>query len=85
MKLYRYRPLSELLFKELLYSEIYLATPRVLNDPLDLNGQLNFYTNNENDIKSLTNFLFKQALREKDYFVRNQKRMQGIGVIMLRV
>ena len=61
MKLYRYRPLSELLFKELLYREIYLATPTELNDPLDLNGQLNFFSNNENDIKSLTNFLFKQA------------------------
>lgn len=61
MKLYRYRPLSEFLFKELFYSEIYLASPTELNDPLDLNGQLNFFSNNEADINSLTNFLLKQS------------------------
>lgn len=61
MKLYRYRPLCELLFKELLYSEIYLASPRELNDPLDLNGQLNFFSENESDIRALVRFLFKQA------------------------
>lgn len=61
MKLYRYRPLSELLFKELLYSELYLSSPTELNDPLDLNGQLNFFAEGEVEIKTLVRFLFKQA------------------------
>lgn len=60
MKLYRYRPLSEILFKELLYSEIYSASPIELNDPLDLNGQLNFFTKNETEVNELVNFISKQ-------------------------
>ena len=52
-KLYRYRPLTEVLFKELLYSEIHLASPEELNDPLDLNGQLNFFTENEKRLEHL--------------------------------
>lgn len=60
MKLYRYRPLSELLFKELLYSEIYLASPIELNDPLDLNGQLNFFSKDEAKIKKLVDFISRQ-------------------------
>ena len=62
MKLYRYRPLTEVLFKELLYSEIYLASPIELNDPLDLNGQLNFFTKSEEQIRALARFLSKQIL-----------------------
>jgi len=62
MKLYRYRPLNEILFKELLYSEIYLASPIELNDPLDLNGQLNFFSENEDEIKALVRFLSKQMV-----------------------
>ena len=62
MKLYRYRPLTEVLFKELLYSEIYLASPRELNDPLDLNGQLNFFTESEEKIRALARFLSKRIL-----------------------
>lgn len=61
MKLYRYRPLSEFLFKELLYSEVYLASPAELNDPLDLNRQLNFFAESEAQIKALVRFLFIQA------------------------
>jgi Protein of unknown function (DUF2971) len=62
MKLYRFRPLSELLFKELLYSELYLASPKELNDPLDLNGQLNFFSDNEDDIRALGQFLLFEAM-----------------------
>ena len=62
MKLFRYRPLSEFLFKELLYNELYLASPTELNDPCDLNGQLNFFAEGETEIKALVRFLFKQAL-----------------------
>lgn len=60
MKLYRYRPLSEILFKELLYSEIYSASPIELNDPLDLNGQLNFFSENESEVNKLVSFISKQ-------------------------
>ena len=35
--LYRFRSLSELLYKELKYREIYLASSQELNDPWDLN------------------------------------------------
>jgi len=35
-----------------------------LNDPLDLNGQVNFYSENKEEIKSLVNFLFKQMLMQ---------------------
>lgn len=52
-----------MLFKELLYSEIYLASPIELNDPLDLNGQLNFFSENEAEIKGLVHFLSKQMFR----------------------
>ena len=62
MKLYRYRPLSEFLPKDLLFSEVYLASPMELNDPLDLNGQLNFFTECEAEIRALVRFLFTQSL-----------------------
>lgn len=61
MKLFRYRPLNDLLFKELFYDEIYLASPMELNDPLDLNGQLNFYSVNEDELKALVHFLCMQT------------------------
>ena len=62
MKLYRYRPLCELLFKELLYSELYLASPTELNDPLDLNGRLNFLSKSEDEIKALVRFLSRRLI-----------------------
>ena len=60
MKLYRYRPLTEVLFKELLYREIYFASPKELNDPLDLNGQLNFFTDRAEKARALARFLCKR-------------------------
>lgn len=60
-----------MLFKELLYSEIYMASPVELNDPLDLNGELNFFSENEADIKALVLFISKHMLMvcmtEKNY------------------
>jgi len=71
MKLYRYRPLSELLFKELRYSEIYSASPVELNDPLDLNGQLNFFSKDKSKINELVKFISNQMfilhMTNKDY------------------
>lgn len=57
MKIYRYRPLGELLFKELLYYELYSAKSSELNDPLDLVAQFNFQPNDENELKYLMAFL----------------------------
>ena len=61
MKLYRYRPATELVFKELRYSEVYLASPVELNDPLDLNAQLNFFQRSSEETTALVQFLQKQA------------------------
>ena len=52
MKLYRYRPITELLFKELLHQEIYLASYLELNDPLDLTTSLDFRPNASDVIDS---------------------------------
>lgn len=41
-KIYKYRPLSDFLFKELFYNEIYFASYPELNDPMDLTVKLNF-------------------------------------------
>ena len=41
-KIYKYRPLSDFLFKELFYNELYFASYSELNDPLDLTAKLNF-------------------------------------------
>jgi hypothetical protein len=62
MKLFRYRPLNEFLFKELLYQEIYRASPHELNDPLDLNTQVNFYSTEIKKLKSLSRFIGRIAL-----------------------
>jgi len=61
MKLYRYRPVTELVFKELRYSEFYLATRDELNDPLDLNAQLNFFQRTSDETRALAGFLQRQA------------------------
>ncbi|MBY0506072.1 MAG: DUF2971 domain-containing protein [Bryobacteraceae bacterium] len=61
MKLYRYRPASELVFKELRYSELYLASRDELNDPLDLNAQLNFFQRTNDETRVLARFLQGQA------------------------
>ena len=60
IKLYRYRPLSEILFKELRYSEIYFASAEELTDPLDMNGRLNFYSDSQEKTKALARFLAKR-------------------------
>jgi hypothetical protein len=61
MKLYRYRPLNDFLFKELLYQEIYYASAQELNDPLDLNTQISFYTEDKKKIEALVNFISMKA------------------------
>lgn len=58
-KIYKYRPLSDFLFKELYYQEIYFASYSELNDPLDLHAKINFYPRNKDEIKYLLNFIVK--------------------------
>ncbi|MGE0638049.1 MAG: DUF2971 domain-containing protein [Bacteroidia bacterium] len=61
-KLYKYRPLSEFLFKELLYQELYFASYNELNDPLDLSARIEFTVEKEEQIEYLIWILFKTTL-----------------------
>jgi hypothetical protein len=62
-KLYKYRPLSDFLFKELYYQELYFASYEELNDPLDLSARLEFTAKNEKQIGYLLYFIFKTTLK----------------------
>ncbi len=62
MKLYRYRPLNGFLFKELKYSEIYLAQYKELNDPQDINCSINFYSDNHDLTHALGCFLHRRLI-----------------------
>lgn len=58
-KLYKYRPLTEFLFKELYYQELYFASYNELNDPLDLSARIEFTSDNQKSISYLLWFIFK--------------------------
>lgn len=60
--LYRYRPLSEFLFKELNYQELYFASYLELNDPLDMSARVEFTPKKEEEIEYLIWVLFKTTL-----------------------
>jgi len=60
--LYKYRPLSEFLFKELYYQELYFASYFELNDPLDLSARIEFSCEKMEQVKYLIYFLFKTTL-----------------------
>lgn len=60
-KLYRYRPLSDFLYKELFYNELYFASYSELNDPLDLSARIDFNPKDEGEVKYLVHFLFKNS------------------------
>ena len=66
-KLYKYRPLSEFLFKELKYNELYFASYPELNDPLDLSTRINFKPKDKNQLRYLLSFLIKTSIFEKEY------------------
>lgn len=57
MHLYRYRPINALLFKELLYDELYPADYQELNDPVDLNAEIEFVPKEPESIYWLLHFL----------------------------
>ncbi|EJL7832862.1 DUF2971 domain-containing protein [Vibrio vulnificus] len=61
MKLYRFRPLNSFLFKELKYQELYCASAQELNDPLDLTASVNFYTEDEHELRALVFFVLRQG------------------------
>lgn len=63
-KLYRYRPLSDLLFKELFYQELYFASYDELNDPLDLSARIDFTAETESHIDYLLWFMLKTSLKQ---------------------
>lgn len=58
-KLYKYRPLSEFLFKELYYQELYFASYSELNDPLDLSARIEFSPTDSKAVYYLVNFIFR--------------------------
>ena len=62
-KLFKYRPLSDFLFKELYYQEIYFAAYNELNDPLDLSARIEFTPENQDQVDYLIYFLFKTSLK----------------------
>lgn len=61
-KLYKYRPLSDFLFKELYYQELYFASYEELNDPLDLSARIEFTPEKEENVEYLLFFIFKTAI-----------------------
>lgn len=87
MKLYRYRPLNEFLFKELFYRELYFASPKELNDPLDLNTQLDFYSEDDHEIKSLSLFIYRELffwvlISDKFALAKEIKKLEGSEVLL---
>lgn len=65
-KLYKYRPCSEFLFKELKYQELYFANYQELNDPFDLNVRIDFSVEDPEYVGELVRYLFKTTLLLKD-------------------
>ncbi len=61
-KIYKYRPLSDILFKELFYNELYFASYGELNDPLDLSTHLDFSTQNPKDLINLLYSIIKTTI-----------------------
>lgn len=57
MKLYKYRPISDLLYKELYYGELFFASYPEPNDPLDLSARMNFKPIDAEDLEYLFHFI----------------------------
>lgn len=83
-KLYRYRPLSDFLFKELYYQELYFASYGELNDPLDLSARIEFSFEEEHQVDYLIHFLYKSTLKLSECYsdkvrLLNSKLLSFIG------
>jgi len=73
--LYKYRPLTDFLFKELYYQELYFASYLELNDPLDLSARIEFTPKEISQIENLLWFLFKTTLKiHKGQITDDEKR-----------
>jgi len=72
--LYKYRPLSEFLFKELYYQELYFASYYELNDPFDLSARIEFNCEDIEQVKKLFFFLFKTTLSLSDSLSEEQRK-----------
>lgn len=72
--LFKYRPHSEFLFKELYYQELYFASYFELNDPLDLSARIEFSCEKSEQIEYLIYFLFKTTLSLNDALTEKQKQ-----------
>lgn len=60
--IFKYRPLNELLFKELYYQELYFASYSELNDPLDLSARIEFSCTEADKVRSLVIVLFISSI-----------------------
>jgi len=80
-KLYKYRPLSEFLFKELLYQELYFASYNELNDPLDLSARIEFTVEKEEQIEYLIWTLFKTTLTISETEIPTSEKINNSNLI----
>lgn len=77
IKLYKYRPLTDFLFKELYYCELYFASYYELNDPLDLSTRIDFRPINEQQIEYLIYFLVKTSIKTSiELFLKNDSELE---------
>lgn len=83
IKLYKYRPYSELLYKELFYSELYFSSYTELNDPLDLSVRIDFSPRNEQEIDHLLFLILKNNTIHSSDTVRD--RLYGKNFTELHV
>lgn len=75
MKLYKYRPISEFLYKEIHYQELYFATYDELNDPLDLSASIDYYPSKSEELEFLIYTIMKsdfQIEHVSEKYLKNQ-------------
>ena len=76
MKLYKYRPISEFLYKELHYQEIYFASYDELNDPLDLSASIDYFPKNSEELEFLVYTIIKSDIQIENVsqeYLKNQR------------
>lgn len=76
--IFKYRPLSEFLFKELYYQELYFASYSELNDPFDLSARIEFSYSKPEQVGYLFYFLFRTTFVwefEKTDKIENFKKL----------
>lgn len=79
--LYKYRPLTDFLFKELYYQELYFASYSELNDPLDLSARIEFTAKELRQIDTLLWFLFKTTIILDEDQLNDAKRLNNKKLI----